>query len=1280
MTPYPSSYKTTTLREYLTSIYPGGLPAFNPGVDSYEVADKTFEAFFKEIRWPGYEWNVFDGNPEANAKSLADFKREFLIYFYHYDIGYETTGYFQDMLGSWFRRYMPRYIKLMQGSELDLFMTNDTTTLSNGASNTDTKSNSSDKTDSTSNDSGTTRNRQAFSDTPQSQLDLDLDNVNYASNVQVQDGKSTANGSASSDSTGKADSNTKSNNENASRTRGRNADVFDIVAEWRESNYDNYLSIFDQIEEEGFFSKKYGGSADRYQGGDWRGMPDRGEDSGFYDEYGTWVPGGGYDEDCSGVPGPQGPMGPQGPRGEKGPQGPAGPQGPIGSVGPKGDRGPAGGPQGPKGDVGPQGPQGEAGPIGPQGPQGDTGPQGIQGPKGDKGDKGDQGIQGPTGPQGPKGDMDLSQISVGGRNLMLGTSDWSGGFLRWDMRGTLTVDTYRGNVIAASSNQWTSPVYHTQNAGILQVGKTYTFSTYVRNTSDTDVKVFAFYDDKIVTPDGYTTSLPAHTDWTRLSTTFKVIADPTTSPNGLRWESMNNLINGQFQLAGYKLEEGNVPTDWSPAPEDAPSNDAQLVHKTGNETVDGDKTLTGRTSLLGGFTFNTTALTDETNADTVTQSGSYSSYGKVSGLPVDPAYGVLNVESSTTDSKQTFTQTNVDRPVSWTRVKNNNAGGWTNWVLTVGYSDLNISEVTNDPSLVDLYTDKTMYGPYEAVTFKGYPSANSGKVKVEYWKREQKIDTQTVSFSSSEVTWRWYLPSDDNEQYIAKIMVYTEGGRTSTQYYAINVASNSNNLPIMGFLSNYTTYDPKAQKKVMDWLKRTHINYIQYYDSYYRPENFLAVDDNSFREGASDKNPEGIAMAGTAADYWTDLSSHTVRKDVLQKYVELGQEYGMKNMLYIPWGNTSYVDTDHGITPEMLLFPTPEDAKAHNVKSVQATLSGGDGQWARYSLMKANPSSNEFKNMLFTSAGKALQSVGFDGLHIDTLGPIYGGAYTVNGSEYTNDFAASTGMPYFINDAANFFNTDTWKKQGKDIRMSFNNVGSWGIEALANNKNIDYLYAEQWPDMGNKTYDDMFQHVKDIITADERGRAVIPAYIHKGFEGDGSFDVNGVILLDLIIMSAGGTHLELGEHMLRGEYFPQTGMYLGDYLKEWLTQYYDFLVAYRRMFTSRNFTNSITSSSHDIAVNSIDPSKLSVIEKSDEFIQSLSLINTNGLNGDEWQDNKLDRNKPDILSNVSLKFDFTPKAVYYATIENPIPQPLEVNNNSVVVPYVDRYVMVYAYK
>lgn len=157
-----------------------------------------------------------------------------------------------------------------------------------------------------------------------------------------------------------------------------------------------------------------------------------------------------------------------------------------------------------------------------------------------------------------------------GRNLLLGTRNWVGDSTRWNKRGTVTDNsgTYRGMIVASTHAAWKSPTYMMQNAGILQVGKTYTFSTYVRNTSDTDTKVAPYYEKGIVTPIGNTTLLPAHTDWFRVSITFQCVKDPTTSTSGLRWEGANALTNGPIQFAGYKLEEGNVPTPWAPAPED----------------------------------------------------------------------------------------------------------------------------------------------------------------------------------------------------------------------------------------------------------------------------------------------------------------------------------------------------------------------------------------------------------------------------------------------------------------------------------------------------------------------------------------------------------------------------------------------------------------------------------------------------------------------------------------------------------------------------------------
>lgn len=55
---------------------------------------------------------------------------------------------------------------------------------------------------------------------------------------------------------------------------------------------------------------------------------------------------------------------------------------------------------------------------------------------------------------------------------------------------------------------------------------------------------------------------------------------------------INSITDTHISISNPKIEISNVATDWTPAPEDAPSNDAQLVHKTGTETIAGDKTFT----------------------------------------------------------------------------------------------------------------------------------------------------------------------------------------------------------------------------------------------------------------------------------------------------------------------------------------------------------------------------------------------------------------------------------------------------------------------------------------------------------------------------------------------------------------------------------------------------------------------------------------------------------------------------------------------------------------
>lgn len=61
----------------------------------------------------------------------------------------------------------------------------------------------------------------------------------------------------------------------------------------------------------------------------------------------------------------------------------------------------------------------------------------------------------------------------------------------------------------------------------------------------------------------------------------------------------------------------------------------------------------------------------------------------------------------------------------------------------------------------------------------------------------------------------------------------------------------------------------------------------------------------------------------------------------------------------------------------------------------------------------------------------------------------------------------------------------------------------------------------------------------------------------------GYFNTPSVLMTNSVIFAFGGAHLELGEHMLGKEYFPNNNLSMKDDLKNSLVNYYDFLVAYQ---------------------------------------------------------------------------------------------------------------------
>lgn len=266
----------------------------------------------------------------------------------------------------------------------------------------------------------------------------------------------------------------------------------------------------------------------------------------------------------------------------------------------------------PRGAIGPVGPKGDTGENGPVGPQGSVGPQG---PKGDKGDQGIQGPQGPQGPQGDKGDpgdngfyhysVDLTDAKydrnkwyyVEANNSLPGSL---GGLSYFNLEAPLFsgVDVpygshHNGNSKEADARQ---TVLYRQNGWghynnhklIVLDDETYWTTDNKRlltfaDPSDNSLN-YAFY-----TRGGLkvniTSDIPGLT-WTPYTDTL--VENGTTIP----------VLNDAPDPKALGLDDDT--TFWALPMSQLKqqlSNDSQIVHKTGNETIAGDKTLVGNTTL-----------------------------------------------------------------------------------------------------------------------------------------------------------------------------------------------------------------------------------------------------------------------------------------------------------------------------------------------------------------------------------------------------------------------------------------------------------------------------------------------------------------------------------------------------------------------------------------------------------------------------------------------------------------------------------------------------------
>ena len=229
----------------------------------------------------------------------------------------------------------------------------------------------------------------------------------------------------------------------------------------------------------------------------------------------------------------------------------------------------------------------------------------------------------------------LSAIKVGGRNYILnssgaGASDTSRPSVKPDYTTSRVLNAaiaYNSDSIAltytgTAPQEWyysVAEAYKTYDSAGLDKTKQYTISVDVKGTVPGAVfKINNVLSQSIAIN---------NSTWTRFEYTFNFTDLGGTNSdkfyirlNAFSGSIYGNFVTGQtLSFRNFKLEEGNVATDWTPALEDAPSNDAQLVHKTGTETIAGNKTFTS--PINGSLSGNAATATKWQTARTLALTG-----------------------------------------------------------------------------------------------------------------------------------------------------------------------------------------------------------------------------------------------------------------------------------------------------------------------------------------------------------------------------------------------------------------------------------------------------------------------------------------------------------------------------------------------------------------------------------------------------------------------------------------------------------------------------------
>ncbi|MGR9048912.1 glycoside hydrolase family 66 protein [Halobacillus faecis] len=567
-------------------------------------------------------------------------------------------------------------------------------------------------------------------------------------------------------------------------------------------------------------------------------------------------------------------------------------------------------------------------------------------------------------------------------------------------------------------------------------------------------------------------------------------------------------------------------------------------------------------------------------------------------------------------------------------------------VILLLFQALVIITICNDKpephvEIQQLSKDQAKYNPGEAVEFTAkINNEDMTNFVVQYYYKGQLIERTTVEQEGESLEWTWTPPKRDHQGYLVEVKPSNDSKATKT--IAVDVSSSWTAFPRYGFLSEFHMMEEKEQQEVINRLSRFHINALQFYDwhdEHHQPLNMI--------------NEEPLNL-------WSNIANEPVAFNTLDHYIDLAHEKDMQAMAYnLLYGTLSGAEHD-GVRPEWYVYKDKD--------TIEVDRHALPDNW-KSDIFLTDPGNPEWQDYIFAKQQNVYDALSFDGWHIDQLGE--------RGDVYKN-----SGDPLFMKKSYKHF-LEAVRSRFPDYSFIMNAVNQYGQEEISN-AGAPFLYTEVWDPITT------YEQLKNVLIENEQKwnkNTVLAAYMNYDLaDQEGVFNLPGILLTDALIFAHGGAHIELGEHMLSKEYFPNDHLTMTKNLEERLVHYYDFMVGYQNLLRGDELSPDELAIASNTTNISLQPEKGSVytFSKKTKDKKIVHLLNFTDAEHMNWRDPNGTQKKPEVKNDLSIQMDETRQVekVWMASpdLKKGIPVPVEFEQTgeqlSFTLPHLEYWDMI----